>query len=322
MVTASSGGEGKGGGAFRSRELPLLHQLVAGCVAGGTSTALLHPLDLLKTRFQATTSNLHRPFLSVPRELKSIYRLGGIRGGLYRGFSANFAGSTCSWGLYFLLYHWIQQHAWTIGDEARHLKGWQYFVSSAMAGATTTLFVNPLWLSKTRLCQPPPASLQYGGLWDCLRKTVQREGPRGLYRGLLLGILGTFHGAIQFYTYEWFKRLLLPNDGDPRASAAPPSIPVYLAMSSTSKSVAALLTYPFQLVRCRIQLTSADPRAPQVYTSIRDVVAKTWRGEGLRGFYKGIVPATLRVLPGTCVTFLVYEKLTAYFRSLATSPPQ
>lgn len=293
----------------------MLDQLAAGYIAGGTSTSLLHPLDLLKTRFQATTSNAHRPFFSVLRELANIYRAGGLRKGLYRGFSANFFGSTSSWGLYFLFYHWIQQHAWE-NKGAQHLKGWQYFVSSALAGAMTTLLVNPIWLSKTRLCQPPPASLQYRGLVDCLRKTWRQEGIGGLYRGLLPGLFGTFHGAIQFYTYENFKLIFIPDD----PMQAKPSIPLYLFMSSASKGVAALLTYPFQLVRCRIQLSSMDPRSRQVYDSIGDVIIKTWRGEGFRGFYKGMAPATIRVLPGTCVTFLVYEKLTSFFKN-AASPP-
>lgn len=46
------------------------------------------------------------------------------------------------------------------------------------------------------------------------------------------------------------------------------------------------------------------------YTSIRDVVARTYRGEGLKAFYKGLAPNLVRILPGTCVTFVVYENLS------------
>ncbi|KAL9625014.1 MAG: hypothetical protein Q9160_000743 [Pyrenula sp. 1 TL-2023] len=43
------------------------------------------------------------------------------------------------------------------------------------------------------------------------------------------------------------------------------------------------------------------------YTGVVDVVRTTWRHEGLAGFYKGLAPNLIRVVPSTCVTFLVYE---------------
>jgi solute carrier family 25 folate transporter 32 len=49
-----------------------------------------------------------------------------------------------------------------------------------------------------------------------------------------------------------------------------------------------------------------------------DVIKKIYRFEGVTGFYKGLVPNALRVLPGTCITFVVYENLSAYFRAHAT----
>lgn len=41
--------------------------------------------------------------------------------------------------------------------------------------------------------------------------------------------------------------------------------------------------------------------------------------EGLLGFYKGLGPSTVRVLPGTCITFLVYEMVSDYFRKHPSS---
>ena len=56
--------------------------------------------------------------------------------------------------------------------------------------------------------------------------------------------------------------------------------------------------------------TSTAAGAVSPYTSIRDVVARTYRGEGLKAFYKGLAPNLVRILPGTCVTFVVYENLS------------
>ena len=46
------------------------------------------------------------------------------------------------------------------------------------------------------------------------------------------------------------------------------------------------------------------------YRSMRDVIVRTYRGEGLKAFYKGLAPNAVRILPGTCVTFVVYENIS------------
>ena len=38
-------------------------------------------------------------------------------------------------------------------------------------------------------------------------------------------------------------------------------------------------------------------------------VALTWRREGLLGFYRGLGPGLLRVLPQSALTMTVYEKV-------------
>lgn len=49
------------------------------------------------------------------------------------------------------------------------------------------------------------------------------------------------------------------------------------------------------------------------------MIKDTWRGEGPIGFYKGLATNALRILPGTCTTFVVYENLVWAFRKLANS---
>ena len=49
------------------------------------------------------------------------------------------------------------------------------------------------------------------------------------------------------------------------------------------------------------------------YNGTWDVVRQVFRREGVQGFYKGVVPNVVRVLPSTCVTFLVYENVKFYF---------
>ena len=120
----------------------------------------------------------------------------------------------------------------------------------------------------------------------------------------------------------------------------------YILASGASKLVAIALTYPYQVVRARVQnavpaltpsLSSAvpSPTAQQASLtpssspsstalpkasptiSIPAISRAIWRNEGARGFYKGLGTNALRILPGTCTTFVVYENLVWGFRALA-----
>lgn len=54
-----------------------------------------------------------------------------------------------------------------------------------------------------------------------------------------------------------------------------------------------------------------------LYPTIPATIKRTWIEEGIKGFYRGLGTNFVRVLPGTCVTFVVYENLAWLFRTAA-----
>lgn len=54
-----------------------------------------------------------------------------------------------------------------------------------------------------------------------------------------------------------------------------------------------------------------------LYPTIPATISRTWAEERIRGFYRGLGTNLVRVLPGTCVTFVVYENLAWMLRSTA-----
>lgn len=137
------------------------------------------------------------------------------------------------------------------------------------------------------------------------------EGIRGFYRGLAVSLIGVSHGAVQFAVYDPVKRMYYANRLRRRGidNNMPMSPEATVVISSSAKLVAGAVTYPYQVLRSRLQNYRADERFGRGF---RGVVWRMWCEDGLKGFYRGLVPAVVRVMPATWVTFLVYENVKYY----------
>jgi solute carrier family 25 folate transporter 32 len=83
----------------------------------------------------------------------------------------------------------------------------------------------------------------------------------------------------------------------------------YLLLGILSKSVASVATFPYQLVKTRMQVRDTHfHRQDGILATVRSV----WTREGIAGFYRGVVPATIRTAPHAAIMFATYE----IFRSL------
>lgn len=282
--------------------------LVAGVSGGVASTLILHPLDLLKIRFAvsdgATSAKPH--YTGLMQAMVQIFRHEGIKG-LYRGVTPNVWGAGSAWGLYFLFYNTIK--SWfQSGNSKVDLGPGLHMVAAAEAGVLTLVMTNPIWVVKTRLClqysdggtgKVLQESHRYNGMVDAFVKTYKYEGVRGLYKGFVPGIFGVSHGALQFMAYEEMKTKYnkyrnLPIDAKLTTAE-------YLAFASLSKLFAAVTTYPYQVLRARMQDQHAH------YDNLRHCIRETWRYEGVVGFYRGMSPYLVHVMPNICLVFLIYE---------------
>ncbi|KAG8441725.1 hypothetical protein GDO86_010781 [Hymenochirus boettgeri] len=281
--------------------------LVAGLSGGVVSTLVLHPLDLVKIRFAVSDGLELRPkYRGIIHCLATVWRSEGLRG-LYQGVTPNMWGAGASWGLYFFFYNAIK--AYKKEGRAEDLTSTEHLLSAAGAGALTLCLTNPIWVTKTRLVLQydagiDPSKRQYRGMFHALGMIYRNEGIPGLYKGFVPGLLGTSHGALQFMAYEELKMKF--NKHLNRPSDTKLSTLEYITMAALSKIFAVTATYPYQVVRARLQ----DQHSR--YTGVIDVISRTWRKEGVRGFYKGIVPNVLRVTPACCITFVVYENVSHF----------
>ncbi|KAK0668939.1 putative mitochondrial folate transporter/carrier [Cercophora samala] len=289
------------------------------------ATLIVHPLDIVKTRMQIhrsahspntpppTTVSLIRALSSNPKPLAS----------LYRGLTPNLIGNATSWASFFFFKNNVERGilylkspplsqptttSTSTSNEKPTLSPPDFFLASLAAGALTQIITNPIWVLKTRMVSSDAGTKgAYPHMLAGAIHLFQTEGFRGFYRGLGVGMLAVSHGAVQFAVYDPLKKIYSARhqerkEGDMSNEAT-------VVLSTIAKLIAGGATYPLQVLRSRLQGYEAEERFGR---GIKGVVRQLWREEGLRGFYRGVVPGVVRVLPATWVTFLVYENVRFY----------
>ena len=191
------------------------------------------------------------------------------------------------------------------------------------AGTRSATSVPALAGTPSMVGRPGETPVAYRSLWDGLVQTARHEGVRGLYKGVGLAVLGVSNGAIQFMAYEQLKqwrgmRRLRRERPDGQFSERQLddvrlSNTEYTVLSGFAKLFAITLTYPYQVVRSRVQAHAAAHLYPSVWVCVQ----RTMRNEGMRGFYRGFATNAIRILPGTCVTFVAYENVSWALRRAA-----
>lgn len=285
---------------------PALVESVAGLSAGAVSTLVVHPLDIVKTRMQIQRTSSPSSTMAVIRSMTSS---GHPLASLYRGLTPNLVGNASSWAFFFFFKSRADRALASLRPAERSTRPspLDYLLSPAVAGALTTVLTNPVWVIKTRMLSSDRAAEgAYPSMTAGARRIYRSEGLRGFYRGLGVSLIGVSHGSVQFAVYEPAKRLYTARRAEPDA---PLPTEATMLLSSGAKLVAGAVTYPYQVLRSRLQNYAADDRFGRGFGG---VVRKTWREEGVRGFYRGLVPGVVRVMPATWVTFLVYENVKYY----------
>ena len=323
--------------------------LFSGIIAGGSSAAIFHPLELIKIRFQVNESSkpnllnyelinrikpktvfktetgtkviqeaVYRPsYRNIFDSIFKIYKTENGFRGLYRGVVINTLASGTAWGSYFLVYNTLKQNNKIIQDNLNvNLKTNRltsilanYTLDATLAGVIIVFITNPLFLIKTRMCLQYAYSdagvvsssnvVKYRNSFHALQHLLKTDGFFGLYKGIIPGLFGTINGTLQMVSYDLMKQFWLKYKNN---EVELNSIH-YLVFSGFSKTFAVIMTFPFQVVRARIQDQHRN------YKSLTEVVGNLYKFEGFLGFYKGLVPGLLRVTPAASVTFFIYENM-------------
>ncbi|KAG6785069.1 hypothetical protein POTOM_010792 [Populus tomentosa] len=185
--------------------------------------------------------------------------------------------------------------------------------AGAAAGVIAATFVCPLDVIKTRfqvhgLPKLDVAANSFKGslIVSSLEQIFQREGLRGMYRGLAPTVLALLPNWAHF-RLDAALNFLLPNDLDEGHHL---SIGANMIAASGAGAVTAIFTNPLWVVKTRLQ--TQGMRAGVVpYRSTLSALRRIAYEEGIRGLYSGLVPA-LAGISHVAIQFPAYEKIKMY----------
>ncbi|KAK8994092.1 hypothetical protein V6N11_008298 [Hibiscus sabdariffa] len=272
---------------------------IAGGIAGAASRTATAPLDRLKVVLQVQTKNAN-----ILPAVKKILKEDGVLG-FFRGNGLNVVKVAPESAIKFYAYEMLKN---VIGDSTGEKNGdigaSGRLIAGGLAGAVAQCAIYPMDLVKTRLqtCaseggKPPKLGKLTKDIW------VQ-EGPRAFYKGIVPSLLGIIpYAGIDLTVYETlkdFSRSYIVQDSEPGPL-------VQLGCGTISGALGATCVYPLQVIRTRMQAQRATTDV--AYNGMSDVFWKTLRNEGYRGFYKGLFPNLLKVVPAASITYLVYEAM-------------
>ncbi|XP_020551396.1 calcium-binding mitochondrial carrier protein SCaMC-3 isoform X2 [Sesamum indicum] len=277
-----------------SKHVHATKYLIAGGVAGAASRTATAPLDRLKVILQVQTTQA-----SIGPAVKNIWKEGGLLG-FFRGNGINVLKVAPESAIKFYTYELLKNFIGDSGDIGTPGR----LVAGGLAGAVAQTAIYPMDLVKTRLQTYSCEKGNVPKLGKLSKDILIQEGPRAFYRGLVPSLLGIIpYAGIDLAAYEALKdmsRKYILHDGEPGPL-------VQLSCGTISGALGATCVYPLQVVRTRMQAQHTTSGAP--YSSMSDVFWRTYNHEGLRGFYKGLFPNLLKVVPAASITYLVYEAM-------------
>ncbi|XAR50635.1 hypothetical protein NMG60_11005006 [Bertholletia excelsa] len=274
-------------------------EFVAGGFGGVAGIFTGYPLDTLRIRQQSSSSG---SAFTILRNLLS--RESPVA--LYRGMGAPLASVTFQNAMVFQIYAILSRalDSSVPATDQPSYKG--VFLGGIGTGAMQSLILSPVELVKIRLQlqsgQGKTQATSYKGPTDVVRSILEREGIKGIYRGLAITVLrdAPAHG-VYFWTYEYMREMLHP--GCRRSGEE--SFRTMLIAGGLAGVASWVFCYPLDVIKTRLQ--GQTPAFPPKYRGIADCFRKSVREEGYHVLWRGLGTAIARAFVVNGAIFTAYE---------------
>ncbi|XP_020335238.1 mitochondrial glycine transporter B isoform X2 [Oncorhynchus mykiss] len=274
---------------------PALKAFMCGSLSGTCSTLLFQPLDLVKTRLQTLQNTMKpgAPKVGMMTVLIQVIRTESFLG-LWKGVSPSFVRCIPGVGIYFSTFYSLKQHYF---QEGRAPNAGEAVLLGAGARAVAGVCMLPVTVIKTRF---ESGRYNYVSVLGALKSVCETEGPRALFSGLTATLLrdAPFSGIYVMF-YSQAKRSL-----PPEVSSSPYAPLGNFGCGVMAGVLASVVTQPADVVKTHIQVSPA-------HWTTKDAIRYIYTEHGLRGFFRGAVPRSLRRTLMAAMAWTVYEQLMA-----------
>ncbi|KAF8021881.1 hypothetical protein BT93_G2119 [Corymbia citriodora subsp. variegata] len=261
----------------------VLKSALAGGLSCALSTSLMHPVDTIKTRVQAST-------LSFPDIIAKLPQI-GVRG-VYRGSIPAILGQFSSHGIRTGIFEASKLILINVAPTLPDIQ------VQSLASFCSTVLGTAVRIPCEVLKQRLQAGI-FNNVGEAIVGTWQQDGPKGFFRGTG----ATLCREVPFYVagmglYAESKKLvqhLLDRELEPWET---------IVVGALSGGLAAVTTTPFDVIKTRM-MTAPQGRS----VSMTMVAFSILRREGPLGLFKGAVPRFFWIAPLGAMNFAGYELL-------------
>ncbi|XP_025946635.1 mitochondrial 2-oxodicarboxylate carrier isoform X2 [Apteryx rowi] len=250
----------------------------------------MHPLDVVKTRFQIQRGKTDpTSYKSLGDCFRTIFQREGLLG-FYKGIFPPILAETPKRAVKFFTF---EQYKKLLGY-ASLPPGLAFAVAGLGSGLTEAVVVNPFEVVKVSLQTNRSAFTEQPSSFVQARQIIKTDGLgfQGLNKGLTatLGRHGVFN--MVYFGFYFNVKSILPVNKDPNLEFLRK-----FGIGLVSGTIASIINIPFDVAKSRIQ-------GPQPVPGEIKFLA----------LYKGLVPKIMRLGPGGAVMLLVYEYVYAWLQ--------
>jgi len=278
-------------------------QILCGGAAGTIARTTVAPIDrikiLMQTAFVQKKTHLYG---SMGQTTRQIIKDEGITG-LWRGNFTNCVRVAPHAAVQFVTYDKIKIAL--IGSSDGKMSVPQRLLAGSLSGVAAATVTQPLDVVRIRLQTDPEVK---GKVANAVRLMWSEGGVVSFYKGWTPAMLSLAPFiAVNFATFDTLKTWWYGSGKVSKEDLRSRNPLVVLSLGALSGIFAQTICYPLDTVRRRMQLKGKTyPNTIMAFVTIAKV-------EGPGGFYRGMVPNALKVMPNNAIRFAAYETLKNWF---------
>lgn len=182
----------------------------------------------------------------------------------------------------------------------------QALSSGAFAGAVSRTITSPLERIKV-LKQVQSSGDKYKTITGSMRTIYTEEGFLAFWKGNGTNVVRIApFSAIQFFSFDVYKRLVMPPDS--LAHSQPSPLRTFGAGALTGLT-ASTICYPLDLIRSVLSVQTTSKQ----YRGILHAGMSIAKKEGIIGLYRGLTPTLMGIAPYIAINMTTFDLLKRHF---------